>query len=62
VASKPALPTREPAEDEPTRRRILFREIEQLLATGFTGQITLHCHEGRIPRYTVEETRQPGRG
>jgi hypothetical protein len=55
-------PTEPQPANETARRAILFREIEQLLATGFTGQITLHCHEGRIPRYTVEETRQPGRG
>lgn len=46
---------------EAARRRLLFAEIEDLLATGFTGQITLHCNQGRIPRYTIEQTRQPGK-
>lgn len=40
---------------------VTFREVEQLLAHGFTGQITLHCAEGKIVRYTVQETRTPGK-
>jgi len=45
---------------EQVQRLVLFREIEQLLDGGFTGQITLHCNQGQIPRYTIEETRKPG--
>jgi len=40
---------------------VTFREVEQLLARGFTGRIILHCHEGAILRYVVEETRMPGK-
>ena len=63
VAAAPSSGAREPeaATLETARRAVLFREIEQLLATGFTGQITLHCNQGRIPRYTIKQTRQPGK-
>jgi len=40
---------------------VTFREVEQLLAHGFTGRVILHCHEGAILRYVVEETRTPGK-
>lgn len=58
----------QPASTEPERRpeadqvQAVFREIEQLLATGFTGTIRLHCHKGGVPRYTIEETRTPAGG
>jgi hypothetical protein len=39
---------------------VTFREVEQLLARGFNGRVTLHCIQGQITRYTVEELRIPG--
>lgn len=39
---------------------VIFREIEALLAHGFTGQITLNCAEGKIVRYEKREIFIPG--
>lgn len=44
MAAQPAPPPREPVEP---RRRVPW-EVEELLATGFTGLITLHCHQGIV--------------
>jgi hypothetical protein len=38
----------------------LFRELEEILEPGFTGQLTLHCNEGQVLKYEVNETRRPG--
>jgi hypothetical protein len=38
----------------------LFRELEEILEPGFTGQLTLHCNGGRVLKYDVNETRRPG--
>lgn len=58
----PATAGTEPGRQEDAEKlQALFREIEQLLATGFTGTIRLHCHKGGVPRYTIEETREPRR-
>jgi len=62
MAAQPAEPERVDPRDEVGHRQALFREIEELLATGFTGKIVLHCHKGGVPRYTTEETRTPRRG
>jgi len=48
--------------DDARQLESLFRKIAQRLATGFTGTITLHCHKGGVPRYTVEETLDPRGG
>ncbi len=40
---------------------VTFREVEQLLAHGFTGQIILHCAQGSIVRYEKRETVIPGK-
>jgi len=39
-------------------RLLLFRKIEQLLDGGFTGQIILHCAQGKVPRYSIEQTKK----
>jgi len=45
---------------EQVQRLVLFREIEQLLDGGFTGEISLHCQNGEVKKYHVNEVRQPG--
>ena len=39
-----------------------LRELGQLLATSFTGQIVLHVHHGAVKQYEVNETRRPKTG
>ena len=37
----------------------LFTELKQLMATDFTGQVTLHVLDGCVKKYEVKEWRQP---
>ena len=45
---------------EQVNRLVLFRELEQLLDAGFSGQIILHCGVGEVFKYEVSEMRKPG--
>jgi hypothetical protein len=36
------------------------RELEDILLRGFEGKITLHCSDGIVMKYFVEEVRKPG--
>lgn len=45
---------------EQINRLVLFREIEQLLDGGFTGEIALQCQFGEVRNYHVNEVRKPG--
>ena len=37
----------------------LFKELKQLMASAFTGQVTLHVLDGCVKRYELREWRQP---
>lgn len=45
---------------EQVNRLVLFRELEQILDAGFTGEIILNCHGGDVVSYKVNELRKPG--
>jgi len=45
---------------EQVSRLVLFRELEQLLDAGLTGEILLNCHQGDVISYKVNELRKPG--
>lgn len=45
---------------EAIMRMVLFRELEQILDGGFTGDIVLHCQFGEVKKYNVNEVRKPG--
>lgn len=42
-------------------REALFRELTDLLESGFTGNVTLHCLAGEVRKYVIELHRIPGR-
>ena len=34
---------------------VLLRRLEGILANGFTGKLTLHCADGHIRHFVVEQ-------
>jgi len=39
-----------------------WRELEEILADDFHGQIILHCNAGQVRRYEVRQTKLPRTG
>lgn len=38
----------------------LYRELDDILDRGFTGEIVIHCLAGDVPKYDVLERRKLG--
>ena len=37
----------------------LYKELKQIMSSGFTGQVILHVDQGSIKKYELHEWRRP---
>lgn len=36
-----------------------FIELEEILADGYTGDLLLHCDNGRVAKYEIRQVKRP---